>query len=68
MVCGRVCAVEQPLALQKAFQLSAAVQDSQTLRVRWNIAKNYYLYRDRINFRVRNQFLFNIDILYKTCY
>jgi thiol:disulfide interchange protein DsbD len=36
------------LPAEQAFRFSAAVLDAQTLRVNWQIADNYYLYREKI--------------------
>lgn len=36
----------------QAFQFSAKVNDSETLSLHWAIAKGYYLYRDKLAFRL----------------
>ena len=41
---------EDLLNVDQAFRFSATVTDNATLRVTWNIADGYYLYRDRIRF------------------
>jgi thiol:disulfide interchange protein DsbD len=38
----------------QAFALSADVADPNTVVARWNIAEGYYLYRDRMGFRLRD--------------
>lgn len=43
---------EQPdyLTPQQAYQLSAQAEDADTIRVNWQIADGYYLYRSKIKF------------------
>ncbi|HMM53886.1 MAG TPA: protein-disulfide reductase DsbD [Candidatus Desulfobacillus sp.] len=43
-------AAEELLEVDKAFRLSARVLDADTLEVRYDIAKGYYLYRDKFRF------------------
>ena len=57
LVCLLVCAITsvaqadiKPLAADSAFQLSASTKDDQTAIIRFIIAPNYYLYRDKITF------------------
>lgn len=38
----------------QAFEFSAATQDPTTLIARWNIAKDYYLYRDKFKFSLQD--------------
>lgn len=42
----------QPLPADQVFQLSAAARDYQTILASWQIKDGYYLYRDRIDFKV----------------
>jgi len=42
----------QPLPADQVFQLSAAARDYQTVLAYWQIKDGYYLYRDRIHFKV----------------
>lgn len=39
----------KPLPMDKAFVLSAKVKDAQTVVLQWQLAKDYYLYRNRIH-------------------
>ena len=41
-----------PLPVAEAFQLSVSVNSDKTLRLEWQIAPGYYLYRDRLHFTV----------------
>jgi len=41
---------EEPLMPDQAFVLSSSVIDGNTLRVRWDIVKGYYMYRDKFKF------------------
>jgi thioredoxin:protein disulfide reductase len=43
-------AMVQPLAVEKAFQVSATARDRQTILVSWKIASGYYLYEDQFVF------------------
>ena len=40
-------AAEELLEVDKAFRLSARAVDAATLEVRYDIAKGYYMYRDK---------------------
>ncbi|CAG1004093.1 Thiol:disulfide interchange protein DsbD [Burkholderiales bacterium] len=40
------------LPADRAFRLSARALDAQTLEIRFNVADGYYLYRDKLRFRV----------------
>ncbi len=42
----------EPIAADQAFQFSATARDNQTVLALWQIEKGYYLYRDRIYFKV----------------
>lgn len=42
----------QPLPADQVFQLSATARDYQTVLAAWQIKDGYYLYRDRISFKV----------------
>jgi thiol:disulfide interchange protein DsbD len=44
------CAAEELLEVDKAFRLSARALDAATLEVRYDIAKGYYMYRDKFQF------------------
>lgn len=44
--------VQQPLSPEKAFQLNASIGDDKTIMLRWQIADNYYLYREKLSFSV----------------
>ncbi|TAN52729.1 MAG: protein-disulfide reductase DsbD [Methylococcaceae bacterium] len=48
---GNALAAEDVLPVEQAFQLSAAAQDAHTLRLSWDIADGYYLYRKKITVR-----------------
>jgi len=41
---------EEPLMPDEAFKLSARMLDASTLRAEWEIADEYYLYRDKFKF------------------
>jgi thiol:disulfide interchange protein DsbD len=45
-------ALDEPMQPEKAFRLSAAVLDAKTVEVRFDIADEYYLYRDKFKFAV----------------
>lgn len=45
-----VTSSDELLLPDQAFQFRAEVKDSNTVRVSWQIAEGYYLYRDRIKF------------------
>jgi len=42
------------LPAEQAFQFFATVKDANTVRVNWEIAKGYYLYREKIQFELIN--------------
>jgi thiol:disulfide interchange protein DsbD len=42
------------LPAEQAFQFFATVKDANTLHVNWEIAKGYYLYREKIQFELTN--------------
>jgi thiol:disulfide interchange protein DsbD len=42
------------LPAEQAFQFFATVKDANTLHVNWEIAKDYYLYREKIQFELTN--------------
>ncbi|MDC1541712.1 protein-disulfide reductase DsbD [Candidatus Pseudothioglobus singularis] len=42
----------RPVPANEAFELSAILTGSHSLSVKWNIKKNYYLYKDKISFAV----------------
>ena len=42
------------LPAEQAFQFFATVKDAETLHVNWEIAKGYYLYREKIQFELTN--------------
>ncbi len=50
----RATADINPIPVDQAFQFSAMAKDSQTLVMQWNIAKGYYLYRERIHIKPVN--------------
>ncbi len=41
---------EEPLEPERAFRFSARVVDAATLEARWEIADDYYMYRDKFKF------------------
>ncbi|QPK63691.1 protein-disulfide reductase DsbD N-terminal domain-containing protein [Methylomonas sp. LL1] len=41
---------EQTLESEQAFELSADLKDAETVRLSWNIADGYYLYRQKFKF------------------
>jgi len=43
---------KDPIPANQAFQFSAAARDYQTILVKFKIASGYYLYRDRLHFKV----------------
>jgi len=47
-------ASDEPLPPDQAFIFSATVEDAHNLRVRWDIADGYYLYRKRFSFNLEN--------------
>ena len=42
------------LPAEQAFKFFATVKDAETLHVNWEIAKGYYLYREKIQFELTN--------------
>ncbi len=55
---------EKLLPAEQAFQFSAHVIDANTIQVTWNIAENYYLYREKIQLQLLNAT--NIKLLHYT--
>ena len=49
---GRVWAADEFLPVKEAFQFSAQMDKDKSLRLHWQIAKGYHLYRDRIQVRL----------------
>ena len=45
---------DELLPAEQAFQFFATVKDADTLHVNWEIAKGYYLYREKIQFELTN--------------
>ena len=43
---------DELLPAEQAFQFFATVKDANTLHVNWEIAKGYYLYREKIQFEL----------------
>ncbi|MDD2761291.1 MAG: protein-disulfide reductase DsbD N-terminal domain-containing protein [Methylomonas sp.] len=41
---------EEPLPADEAFQLVAELKDAETVRLSWDIANGYYLYREKFQF------------------
>jgi thiol:disulfide interchange protein DsbD len=52
---GQLGAEEEFLKPDEAFAISAEAIDHQRIRVQWQIAEGYYLYRDKISFRSDTQ-------------
>jgi thioredoxin:protein disulfide reductase len=52
MLVAAVSAQVNPLAPEKAFRFSARALDPQTVEARFSIADGYYLYRDKLHFKV----------------
>jgi len=46
--------IDELLPAEQAFQFFATVKDANTLHVNWEIAKGYYLYREKIEFELTN--------------
>ena len=46
---------DELLEPEKAFVISAKALDNNTLEVRYQIAKNYYLYHDKFKFEVESK-------------
>lgn len=42
------------LPVEQAFVVSATLQDANTVRVQWEIAEGYYLYRHQLRFQLRS--------------
>jgi thiol:disulfide interchange protein DsbD len=49
---GSAFSLNNPLPADEAFQFSVNIRDNQTILANWKIKPTYYLYRDRIHFRV----------------
>ena len=47
---GPAVAQDELLEPDKAYAFSAKVEDSETVTAQWNVAKGYYLYRNKISF------------------
>jgi thiol:disulfide interchange protein DsbD len=47
---GSAAGAEEPLPPDRAFKLSARMLDAQTLLVRYDIVRGYYMYRDKFQF------------------
>jgi len=45
---------DELLPAEQAFQFFASIKDANTLRVNWEIAEGYYLYRDKIKLTLSN--------------
>ncbi|MDD1614912.1 MAG: thiol:disulfide interchange protein, partial [Methylococcaceae bacterium] len=45
---------DELLPAEQAFQFFATVKDANTLHVNWEVAKGYYLYREKIQFELTN--------------
>jgi thiol:disulfide interchange protein DsbD len=45
---------DELLQPEQAFEFSASIKDGNTLYVNWEIAPNYYLYREKIKLELRN--------------
>ncbi len=52
--------LDRPLPVGEAFELSAVLNDANSITVRWNIKKNYYLYKDKISFAVEEASISNV--------
>ena len=52
--------LDRPLPVGEAFELSAVLNDANSITVRWNIKKNYYLYKDKISFAVEEASIRNV--------
>ena len=50
----------RPVPVNEAFELSAILTGSNSLSVKWNIKKNYYLYQDKISFTVEEATIKNV--------
>jgi thiol:disulfide interchange protein DsbD len=46
--------LDRPVPVNEAFVLSANLNGPNSLSVRWNIKKNYYLYKDKISFAIED--------------
>lgn len=49
-----LAASSEPLAMEKAFQMTATAQDAHTLSVKFKIAPQYYLYKNHFRFQLDN--------------
>ncbi|OGT49401.1 MAG: hypothetical protein A3F17_00810 [Gammaproteobacteria bacterium RIFCSPHIGHO2_12_FULL_41_15] len=49
ILCQLTFAQPEPLPADEAYQPTALIKDKQTIIVQWQIAKGYYLYRDRLH-------------------
>jgi len=47
---------------EQAFILSLNVEDGNTIRVSWDIASDYYLYRDKFSFAIKNNEGITLDV------
>ncbi len=52
--------LDRPLPVGEAFELSAVLNNANSITVRWNIKKNYYLYKDKISFAVEEASIRNV--------
>lgn len=50
MTVGQAFAVTKPLPADQAFALSVSMDNANKVNVHWQIAKDYYLYRQKIHF------------------
>jgi len=46
--------LNHPLPVDRAFELSSILLNENTLNVRWLVEKDYYLYKDKISFSLRD--------------
>ena len=63
-------AVSEPALLtpDQAFNYQLKTLDAKTLVVNFKVAPGYYLYRDRIVFKLQQQPLANVEFLYMVCH
>lgn len=45
---------EKPLPIEEAFKFSATAKDAETLVARWKLPKGYFLYKEQIEFRLKD--------------
>lgn len=45
---------EEPLPIEQAFKFSATAKDAETLVARWKLPKGYFLYKDQIEFHLKD--------------